>query len=39
MYSHNWEEYLEIKGKNNDDFQIILYKIMKKTSSAESGST
>ena len=24
MYCHNWEEYLVNKGKNDDDFQIIL---------------
>ena len=30
MYCHNWEEYSVNKGKNDDDFQIILYKIMKK---------
>ena len=30
MYCHNWEEYSVNKGENDDDFQIILYKIMKK---------
>ena len=30
MYYHNREEYSVNEGKNNDDFQIILYKIMKK---------
>ena len=30
MYYHNWEEYSVNKGKKDDDFQIILYKIMKK---------
>ena len=35
MYCHNWEEYSVNKGKNDDDLQIILYKIMKETSSAE----
>ena len=30
MYFHNWEEYSVNKGENDDDFQIILYKIMKK---------
>ena len=30
MYFHNWEEYSVNKGKNDDDFQIILYEIMKK---------
>ena len=29
MNCHNWEEYLVNKGKNDDDFQIIPYKIMK----------
>ena len=27
MYCHNWEEYSVNKGEN-DDFQIILWKIM-----------
>ena len=30
MSCHNWEEYSVNKGKNDDDFQIILYEIMKK---------
>ena len=30
MYYHNLEEYSVKKGKNDDNFQIILYKIMKK---------
>ena len=30
MYCHNREECSVNKGKNDDDFQIILYKIMKK---------
>ena len=30
MSCYNWEEYSVNKGKNDDDFQIILYKIMKK---------
>ena len=30
MYCPNWEEYSVNKGKNDNNFQIILYKIMKK---------
>ena len=30
MYCHDWEEYSVNKGKNDDDFQITFYKIMKK---------
>ena len=30
MYFHNLEEYLVNKGENDDDFHIILYKIVKK---------
>ena len=30
MYCHNWEEYPVDKGKNEDDFEIILYNITKK---------
>ena len=30
MYCHNWEEESVNKGENDDNFQIILHKIMKK---------
>ena len=35
MYCHDLEEYSVNKGENDDDFQLILNKLWRKTSSGE----